>query len=115
MFIIGKKLQRKRLQEAHDWSIPRPEATWTVGKVQDRFLLDLIKYLKALVWSKLSVPHFLRHNPIGERYMDPNGYLHKELYAHVKYNKLIWDTWCALCVNMLSMYINFHMLPLPFP
>ena len=30
--------------------------TWTVGKVQDRFLLDLIKYLQMLVGGGLPVP-----------------------------------------------------------
>ena len=62
--------------------------TWTVGKVQDRFLLDLIKYLQTLVGSRLHVPQFLSYNPISERYMDPRDYMYRELYAHAKYNKL---------------------------
>jgi hypothetical protein len=57
--------------------------------VQDRFLLDLMKYLQAFVGSGLPVPKFLIHNPIGKRYMDPKDYLDKELYAHAKYNELI--------------------------
>jgi hypothetical protein len=63
--------------------------TWTVGKVQDRFLLDLVKYLQALWGSGFTVPEFVRNNPIGEAYMEPKEYLYRELYAHAKYNKLI--------------------------
>ena len=63
--------------------------TWTVGKVQDRFLLDLIKYLQALVGSSLPVPNFVSNNPIGERYMEPRDYMYRELYSHAKFNKLI--------------------------
>ena len=63
--------------------------TWTVEKVRDRFLLDLLKYIQTLVGSGLPVPQFLSCNPIGERYMDPRDYMYRELYSHAKYNKLI--------------------------
>jgi hypothetical protein len=59
--------------------------TWTIEKVQDRFLLELNKYLQALTTSGLPVPKFVYDNPIGERNMDPN----KKLYAHAKYVKLL--------------------------
>jgi hypothetical protein len=58
--------------------------TWTVGKVQDRLLLDLIEYLQALVGNGLPVPQFLSCNPIGKKYMIPRDYLYRELYAHAK-------------------------------
>ena len=63
--------------------------TWTVGKVQDHFMLDLIKYLQTLVGSGLPVPLFVSYNPVSERYMDPKVYLYRELYAHSKHKKLI--------------------------
>jgi len=63
--------------------------TWTVGKVHDRFLIDLGLYLEALVRSRLSVPEFIQSNPIGDNYLDPRSYLYRELYNHAKFNKLI--------------------------
>ena len=62
---------------------------WTVRKVQDRFLLNLIKYLQTLVGSGVPMPLFLSRNPIGERYMDLRDSMYRELYAHANYNKLI--------------------------
>jgi hypothetical protein len=63
--------------------------SWTAGKIQDRFLLDLLKYLQTLWGSGLPVPDYVRNNPIGERYMEPRDYLYRELYSHAKFNKLI--------------------------
>ena len=63
--------------------------TWTVEKVRDRFLLDLSTYMHALWNSRLPVNHFVRNNPIGERYLDPRDHLYKELFCHAKFNKLI--------------------------
>jgi hypothetical protein len=63
--------------------------TWTVGKVQGRFLLDLITCLQTLVGNGLPVLQFLSCNPIGERYMDPRDYMYNDLYTHAKYNKLV--------------------------
>lgn len=63
--------------------------TWIFGTVQNRLLMDLHRYLQVLVGSGLPVPQFLSSNPIGNRYMDPKNYMHRELYAHAKCNKLI--------------------------
>ena len=49
--------------------------TWIDGKVQDRFLLNLIKYIQALGESRRTVPHFLSHNVIGERCVEPMDYM----------------------------------------
>ena len=63
--------------------------TWTIEKVQDRFLITLSRYLQTLAGSSHPVPIFVKNNPIGENYMEPKSYLYRELYAHAKYNKLI--------------------------
>jgi hypothetical protein len=63
--------------------------SWTIEKVQDRFLLDLLKYLQALWGSGLPVHDYVRLNPIGERYLDPRDHLYRELFSHAKFNKLI--------------------------
>jgi hypothetical protein len=63
--------------------------TWTIEKVQDKFLLDLNKYLQALTGSGLDVNHYLKHNPIGERRLDPRDHLYMELISHAKFYKLV--------------------------
>jgi hypothetical protein len=62
---------------------------WIVKKIQDRFLLDLSKYLQAFWDSRLPVNHFVKNNPIGERYLDPQDHMYRELFSHAKFNKLI--------------------------
>ena len=63
--------------------------TWTVEKVWDQFLLDLSKYLQTLWGNGLPINNFVRNNPIGERYLDPQNHLYRELFSHAKLNKLI--------------------------
>jgi hypothetical protein len=63
--------------------------TWTIEKVRDKFLLDLSKNLLELTGSGLDVNHYLKHNRIGERRLEPQDHLYNELISHAKYNKLI--------------------------
>lgn len=50
---------------------------WMVQKVQDHFLLDLVKYFQDLMGSGIFAPNFVSKNPIGKRYMDPKNYMYR--------------------------------------
>lgn len=77
---------------------------WTVGKVHDHFLFNIVKYFQELVGSSLANPQIVCKNPTCKRYMDLKDYMYMELYAQAKYDKLIWDKpscfmcKCSLCV-----------------
>jgi hypothetical protein len=64
--------------------------------VQDRFLLDLMKYLQAFVGSGLPVPKFLIHNPIGKRTWIP---------------RTIWTKSCTLMQNIMNSFEIVYGVP----
>ena len=66
---------------------------WMVEKIHDQFLIDLIRYFQVLIGSGLPIPHFVRSNPKGERFMKPKDYYTKN---------------CTFMQNIVNLYeINF--------